>query len=176
MAETFARRVVRIPIDSEGRAESAETFVQDVPLPDGLAFDVDGCTSPAMSRPRSCADPGRPPGAADRRPEAHLCHPTNVAFGTDLSNSNLGRWHITRTEVGAEAAAVGVLLVGQAVVSGDVRPLDGHLAGRVAAVDAEELPGDEAPAVEAMNSTASAISSGAASRPSGTWLMNARWC
>jgi hypothetical protein len=35
-------------------------------------------------------------------PEAHmLAHPTNCAFrGTDLFNSNLGRWHITRTEVG----------------------------------------------------------------------------
>jgi hypothetical protein len=35
-------------------------------------------------------------------PEAHtLCHPTNCAFrGTELFNSNLGCWHVTRTEVG----------------------------------------------------------------------------
>ena len=56
-----------------------------------------------MSRPRSAPIPdGRLELLIDD-PEAHtLCHPTNVAFGTDLFNSNLGRWHITRTEVGAE--------------------------------------------------------------------------
>lgn len=107
VAETFARRVVRIPIDSEGRAESAETLVQDVPaLPDGLAFDVDGRLYIACYEPSRIyrADPvGRLELLIDD-PEAHtLCHPTNCAFrGTELFNSNLGRWHITRTDVGAE--------------------------------------------------------------------------
>jgi sugar lactone lactonase YvrE len=107
VAETFARRVVRIPIGPDGAAGGAEPFVTDVPaLPDGLAFDVDGRLYIA------CYEPSRiyraePDGRLDLLvddPEAHtLCHPTNCAFrGTELFNSNLGRWHITRTEVGAE--------------------------------------------------------------------------
>ena len=107
VAETFARRVVRIPIGADGSAGEAEVFVQDVPaLPDGLALDVDGrlyitCYEP--SRIYRAEPDGRLALLIDD-PEAHtLCHPTNVAFrGTELFNSNLGRWHITRTEVGAE--------------------------------------------------------------------------
>ena len=107
VAETFARRVVRIPIGAAGAAGEAEVFVQDVPaLPDGLAFDVDGRLYIACYEPSRIyrADPdGRLELLIDD-PEAHtLCHPTNCAFrGTELFNSNLGRWHITRTEVGAE--------------------------------------------------------------------------
>ena len=52
------------------------------------------------------ADPAHPDRGVEiliDDPEAHmLCHPTNGAFrGTELFTSNLGRWHITRTEVGA---------------------------------------------------------------------------
>ncbi|HZO29140.1 MAG TPA: SMP-30/gluconolactonase/LRE family protein [Chloroflexota bacterium] len=107
VAETFARRVVRIPIGADGAAGDAEVFVQDVPaLPDGLAFDVDGRLYVACYEPSRIyrADAhGRLELLIDD-PEAHtLCHPTNCAFrGTELFNSNLGRWHITRTEVGAE--------------------------------------------------------------------------
>ena len=104
-AETFARRVVRIPIQADGSAGAAEPFVQDVPaLPDGLAFDVEGrlylaCYEP--SRIYRADASGRVELLIDD-PEAHtLCHPTNCAFrGTELFNSNLGRWHVTRTEVG----------------------------------------------------------------------------
>jgi sugar lactone lactonase YvrE len=107
VAETFARRVVRIPIGPDGGAGGAEPFVTDVPaLPDGLAFDVDGrlyiaCYEP--SRVYRADTDGRLDLLIDD-PEAHtLCHPTNCAFrGTELFNSNLGRWHITRTDVGAE--------------------------------------------------------------------------
>lgn len=107
VAETFARRVVRIPIGADGGAGDAEVFVQDVPaLPDGLAFDVAGrlyvaCYEP--SRIYRVDQDGRLELLIDD-PEAHtLCHPTNCAFrGTELFNSNLGRWHITCTEVGAE--------------------------------------------------------------------------
>ena len=107
VAETFARRVVRIPIGADGAAGDAEVFLQDVPaLPDGLAFDVDGRLYVACYEPsqiyRADGD-GRIELLIDD-PEAHtLCHPTNCAFrGTELFNSNLGRWHITHTEVGAE--------------------------------------------------------------------------
>jgi sugar lactone lactonase YvrE len=106
VAETFARRVVRIPIGADGAAGDAEAFLTEIPgLPDGLAFDLDGRLYVACYEPsRICrADlDGRVEILIDD-PEAHmLCHPTNCAFrGTELFSSNLGRWHITRTEVGA---------------------------------------------------------------------------
>src|SRR5215213_1433732 len=43
VAETFARRVTRIPILEDGAAGEAETFVEGIErLPDGLAFDTEG--------------------------------------------------------------------------------------------------------------------------------------
>jgi gluconolactonase len=107
--ETFARRVSRIPIKDDGRAGDAETFVEGLErLPDGLAFDAEGTLY------ISCYEPSRlfratPDGRLELLfddPEAHLlCHPTNCAFrGTDLFTSNLGRWHITRIELGVSGA------------------------------------------------------------------------
>jgi gluconolactonase len=106
VAETFARRVIRIPILSDGSAGEAEVFVRDIErLPDGLAFDARGnlyvsCYEP--SRIYRVSPDGEVRLLADD-PEAHtLCHPTNCAFrGAELFTSNLGRWHITRIEVGA---------------------------------------------------------------------------
>jgi len=106
VAETFARRVTAIPILPDGRAGEASVFLQEIPgLPDGLALDDAGrlyvcCYEPS----RVCR--ATPDGQIEiliDDPEAHmLCHPTNGAFrGTELLTSNLGRWHITRTEVGA---------------------------------------------------------------------------
>ncbi|MGE3273222.1 MAG: SMP-30/gluconolactonase/LRE family protein [Chloroflexota bacterium] len=105
VAETFARRVVRIPIQPDGSAGNAETVLTEIPaLPDGLAVDIEGrlyvtCYEP--SRIYRLEHDGSLQLLIDD-PEAHtLCHPTNIAFrGTDLFNSNLGRWHITRTPVG----------------------------------------------------------------------------
>jgi sugar lactone lactonase YvrE len=107
VAETFARRVTRIPIRADGSAGDDEVFLRDLPgLPDGLAFDVEGRLYVCCYEPSRIlrADPdGRVELLIDD-PEAHtLCHPTNCAFrGQDLFSSNLGRWHITRTEVGVE--------------------------------------------------------------------------
>jgi gluconolactonase len=106
VAETFARRVTAIPILPDGRAGEASVFLQEIPgLPDGLVLDDAGrlyvcCYEPS----RVCR--ATPDGQIEiliDDPEAHmLCHPTNGAFrGTELLTSNLGRWHITRTEVGA---------------------------------------------------------------------------
>lgn len=105
VAETFARRVSAIPIGQDGGAGEASVFLSDVPgLPDGLALDTEGrlyvcCYEP--SRVCRATPDGRIEILIDD-PEAHmLCHPTNGAFrGTELFTSNLGRWHITRTEVG----------------------------------------------------------------------------
>jgi gluconolactonase len=106
VAETFARRVSRIPIQADGSAGQAEPFLTDIPaLPDGLAFDTDGRLYVTCYEPSQIyrADPDGTFTLLIDDPEAHtLCHPTNIAFrGSDLFNSNLGRWHITRTPVDA---------------------------------------------------------------------------
>jgi len=105
VVETFARRVVRIPIGDDGSAGEAKIFVEGIErLPDGLAFDIE------RNLYISCYEPSRlyrarPDGQIDLLiddPEAHtLCHPTNCAFrGTELFTANLGRWHVTRIDVG----------------------------------------------------------------------------
>ncbi|MFL5762194.1 MAG: SMP-30/gluconolactonase/LRE family protein [Thermomicrobiales bacterium] len=109
VVETFASRVARIPIRDDGSAGEAEVFVDGIErLPDGLAFDAAGNLYIA------CYEPSRlfratPDGKLELLyddPDAHmLCHPTNCAFrGEDLFTSNLGRWHITKIEVGAPGA------------------------------------------------------------------------
>lgn len=106
VAETFARRVSRVPIHQDGSAGQAEVVVEGIErLPDGLALDSTGnlyisCYEP--SRIYRFGTDGQLALLIDD-PEAHmLCHPTNIAFrGTELFAANLGRWHITRIEVGA---------------------------------------------------------------------------
>lgn len=100
VAETFARRISRIPILSDGSPGEKETVTQLDALPDGLAFDPQGrlyisCYEPSMLF-RWSESRGLELLFYDE--EAHLlCHPTNCAFrGDDLYTSNLGRWHITK--------------------------------------------------------------------------------
>jgi sugar lactone lactonase YvrE len=113
VAETFAHKVFRIPIEDDGSAGERED-VAELPgsWPDGLALDVEGDLYVG------CYEPSRvlrvsPSGAVDtlyHDLSAHtLAHPTNLAFrGTTMFTSNLGRWHLTRLEVGIEGAAVPV--------------------------------------------------------------------
>jgi gluconolactonase len=111
VAETFARKITRIPILEDGTAGESVTFVEGIErLPDGLAFDAGG------NLYVSCYEPSRIYRVSpDRKiellvddPEAHtLCHPTNCAFrGEELFTSNLGRWHITRIDVGTEGLSL----------------------------------------------------------------------
>jgi gluconolactonase len=107
VAETFAKAILRIPIREDGSAGSREG-VANLPgaLPDGLAFDM------ASNLYVGCYEPSQvlrvaPDGTVARLigdEEAHVfCHPTNVAFRGDvLFTANLGRWHITAVEAGAE--------------------------------------------------------------------------
>jgi len=106
VVESFARRVVRIEILPDGRAGRRELAAEDVGrVPDGLAFDAAG------NLYVSCYEPSgvyriSPEGSVALiaiDPEAHaLCHPTNCAFyGSDLYTANLGRWHISKIELGA---------------------------------------------------------------------------
>jgi sugar lactone lactonase YvrE len=107
VAETFASAVFRVPIRDDGSAGERED-VATVPgsLPDGLAFDVEG------NLYVGCYEPSRvlridPTGRVEvlwHDVTAHtLAHPTNVAFrGTTMFTANLGRWHLTRIDVGIE--------------------------------------------------------------------------
>jgi sugar lactone lactonase YvrE len=107
VAESFAGRVIRIPIDENGNPQEGEPFVKELErVPDGLAFDAAG------NLYISCYEPSRIYRVSPEReihlfiddPIAHtLCHPTNCAFrGEELFTSNLGRWHITRIEACSE--------------------------------------------------------------------------
>ncbi len=112
VCETFARRVSRIAIGSDGNAGRAEPFADDLPgLPDGLALDAAGALF------IGCYEPSRilrvPPegGTSEVYIEdatAHLlAHPTNIAFdGTSLFTANLGRWHVTRIATDTTAPAL----------------------------------------------------------------------
>jgi sugar lactone lactonase YvrE len=107
VAETFANKVFRIAIEDDGSAGVRED-VAELPgsWPDGLAFDADG------NLYVGCYEPSRvlriaPSGEVEtlyHEVSAHtLAHPTNLAFrGTTMFTSNLGRWHLTRIEVGVE--------------------------------------------------------------------------
>ena len=111
VAETFANRVFRIPVRDDGTAgDREEVAATPGAWPDGLAFDVDGnlyvgCYEP--SQVLRIDSRGRVE-VLFRELSAHLlAHPTNLAFrGTTMFTANLGRWHLTRLEVGAEGLAL----------------------------------------------------------------------
>jgi len=107
VAETFGERVFRIPVRDDGSAGEREE-VASLPgwLPDGLAFDAEGNVYVGCYEPSQVAriDPSGRVDVVYRDMTAHtLAHPTNVAFrGTSLFTANLGRWHLTRIEVGVD--------------------------------------------------------------------------
>jgi gluconolactonase len=107
VAETFASNVFRIPIRDDGSAGERED-VAHVPgsLPDGLAFDVEGNLYVGCYEPSHVLRIDRQGNVEVLWHDvtAHtLAHPTNVAFrGSTLFTANLGRWHLTRIEVGSE--------------------------------------------------------------------------
>jgi sugar lactone lactonase YvrE len=111
VAETFANRVSRIPVGDDGSAGALEEVATTPDAwPDGLAFDVDGNLYVGCYEPSQVLRIG-PQGRVEvlfRELSAHLlAHPTNLAFrGTTLFTANLGRWHLTRLEVGAEGLAL----------------------------------------------------------------------
>jgi gluconolactonase len=106
-AETFGEKVLRIPVLDDGTAGERED-VASMPgwLPDGLAFDAPGNLYVGCYEPSQVLriDPSGRVDVLYRDVTAHtLAHPTNVAFrGTTLLTANLGRWHLTRIEVGVE--------------------------------------------------------------------------
>jgi gluconolactonase len=111
VVETFASRISRIAIGDDGAAGRREVVatIPDV-YPDGLAFDVEGNLYVGCYEPSQIlrVSPGGDVRVLYREISAHtLAHPTNVAFrGSTLFSANLGRWHLTRLEVGVEGASV----------------------------------------------------------------------
>jgi gluconolactonase len=106
VAETWARRITRIAIESDGSAgaQSVVAELEDA-LPDGLAFDAQGRLYVACYEPSQILriEPDGSVEVVHHDPTAHLlCHPTNVAFrGEMLIAANLGRWHLTAIDAGA---------------------------------------------------------------------------
>jgi sugar lactone lactonase YvrE len=105
VAETFAHTVFRIPIEEDGSVgEREEVATLPGSWPDGLAFDAEGslyvgCYEP--SRVLRIASSGEVETLYHDLSAHTLAHPTNVAFrGTTMFAANLGRWHLTRLEVG----------------------------------------------------------------------------
>lgn len=105
VAESWARRVRRVPIGADGGAGASEVAVE-LPgtVPDGLAVAADGALYVALYQPSRIVrveGDGSVSVVADD-PDAHLlCHPTNIVFrGTDMLAANLGRWHVTLIEAG----------------------------------------------------------------------------
>jgi gluconolactonase len=113
VAETFASRVFRIPIRDDGSAgDRVDVAHVTGSLPDGLAFDAEGNLYVGCYEPSQVLRIDRA-GVVEvlwHDVTAHtLAHPTNVAFrGSTMFTANLGRWHLTRIEVGIEGLGLPV--------------------------------------------------------------------
>ena len=109
---SFSPSVERIELLPDGSPGKRSTFL-DLPktVPDGLAFDTAGnlyVTCYAPNRIYRVDPDGRVDLLLDDW-EAHtLSNPTNIAFGgphfDQLFASNLGRWHLTRIDLGVSGA------------------------------------------------------------------------
>lgn len=111
VAESWGRRVVRIPIEADGSAGQIEEIaVLPGTVPDGLAVATDGAVWVACYEPSQILriDPSGEVSVVAADPDAHLlCHPTNIAFrGEQLIAANLGRWHLSVIDVGIGGVAL----------------------------------------------------------------------
>lgn len=106
VAETFRNAVAVIEVRPDGSAgEQRDVATLPGVLPDGLAVGADGSLYIGCYQPSQVLRLA-PDGAVEvvaHDPTAHLlAHPTNIAFQDDaLVTANLGRWHLTRIDVGA---------------------------------------------------------------------------
>ena len=105
VVETFRSAVSVIDVEEDGSAGAKRDLVT-LPgvYPDGLAVAEDGSVLVGCYQPSQILRV-RPDGQVEVVGEdvsAHLlAHPTNIAFqGDALLAANLGRWHITKLEVG----------------------------------------------------------------------------
>jgi sugar lactone lactonase YvrE len=105
VVETFRSAVSVIDVEEDGTAGAKRDLVT-LPgaYPDGLAVAEDGSVIVSCYQPsqilRVAAD-GQVEVVGEDVSAHLLAHPTNVAFqGDALLAANLGRWHITKLEVG----------------------------------------------------------------------------
>jgi sugar lactone lactonase YvrE len=104
VAETWARRVTRVPVRADGSPGKPEVYAE-LPgtLPDGLGIAPDGFLYVACYQPSQIVRiSGREEAEVLIRDDDAivLAHPTNIAFrGSTAFCSNLGRWHITAIEL-----------------------------------------------------------------------------
>ncbi len=109
VAETWSRRITRVPLRGDGSAGPPELFAE-LPgtLPDGLAFGPDGQLYVACYQPSQIVrvDGDGHASVLIRDDDAILlAHPTNIAFRDSTAFcANLGRWHITAIELDARQA------------------------------------------------------------------------
>ena len=102
-------RVDRVQIEADGSAGPVETVVEfPKTVPDGVAFDTDGNLYVSMYRPDVIyrwTPSAQLEVLAEDFQGTLMAGPTNIVFcGKDrdvLLSANIGRWHITRYEVGA---------------------------------------------------------------------------
>lgn len=112
VVSSFVPGVERIEILSDGRAGERSLFVElQKTVPDGLAFDAAGNLYISCYAPNHIyrADPDGNVELLLNDWEAHtLSNPTNIAFGgphfDQLFTTNLGRWHLTRIDLGIKGA------------------------------------------------------------------------
>lgn len=111
---SFLPGVERIEIEKDGSAGEREVFCT-VPkaVPDGLAFTADGVLLISCYAPNCIylVNQDRQISELVEDWEAHtLANPTNVAFGgaglNELYCANLGRWHITKLQIGHSGLAL----------------------------------------------------------------------
>jgi gluconolactonase len=107
VAESWAHRVVRIPIGADGSAGTPEPVIEDIHgVVDGLVVDREGTLYLAQYVPSRIARvtaEGTLEIVIDDPYEHILCHPTNAAFSGDrLLTANLGAHHLTEIAIGIE--------------------------------------------------------------------------
>jgi sugar lactone lactonase YvrE len=104
VAETWSRRITRVPLRADGSAGQPEPFVE-LPgvLPDGLAFGPDDRLYVACYQPSQIVrvdDDGHASVLIRDDNAILLGHPTNIAFRDSTAFcANLGRWHITAIDL-----------------------------------------------------------------------------
>ncbi|MEQ9405929.1 MAG: SMP-30/gluconolactonase/LRE family protein [Cyclobacteriaceae bacterium] len=105
---SFMPGIERIRINGDGSAGDREVFVT-IPesVPDGVAFDADGNLYISCYAPNKIyrVAPDKTISVLVDDWEAHtLSNPTNIAFGgsdfDQLFTANLGRWHVTKIDLG----------------------------------------------------------------------------
>jgi gluconolactonase len=107
---SFSQSVERVRIKPDGSAGERETFATfHEAIPDGAAFDANGNLLISFYSPNQIVSiaEDRSIAIVVNDWEAHtICNPTNMAFGgknfDELFVSNLGRWHLSRINVGVK--------------------------------------------------------------------------